>query len=102
MNISYRKYLYKILTPSNKSRLLTTWNEETDPIEQFEAVHQVKFPLSTKDTDIVAEWHEITAKKAEKLYAMKNGKSETNEENTEVLDNTDTQIVENSEEVSEN
>ena len=96
MKISYRKYLYKVVTPSTKSKFLTTW-VEGDPIEDFDAVKQIKFPLSTTDVDIINAWHEITAKTAEKLWQIKNGKpgaEENNDENQESQENQE--IINNS------
>lgn len=70
MNILCRPYLYKVVTPSVKSRLLTKWNEG-DPIEQFEAVERIKYPLSKSDAEITNELHEITKQRAAKLYDEK-------------------------------
>lgn len=79
MNIEYRKFDKKIVTPSNKSRLLTKWNDG-DPISEFEAVEKVKYPLSKPDTEIINEWHEITKQRANKLYEEKNGPAITEEQ----------------------
>ena len=73
MNIICRPYLYKVITPSNKSRMITTWNEG-DPIESFDAFDKVKVALSVSDIEIENKYHEITKKRAEKLWAEKNGK----------------------------
>ena len=79
MNIEYRKFDKKVVTPSNKSRLLTKWNED-DPISEFEAVEKVKYPLSKPDTEILNEWHEITKQRANKLYEEKNGPAAAEEQ----------------------
>ena len=79
MNIEYRKFDKKIVTPSNKSRLLTKWNDG-DPISEFEAVEKVKYSLSKPDIEIINEWHEITKQRANKLYEEKNGPTITEEQ----------------------
>lgn len=79
MNILCRTYLYKVITPSTKARVITTWNEG-DPIEDFTAFDRVKVPLSTSDAEIMNKYHEITKKRAEKLWAEKNGKPTDNNE----------------------
>lgn len=72
MKIIYRKFDKKIVEASSKGRLLTKWNDG-DPIEQFEAVERVKYPLAKPDVEITNEWHEITKQRAAKLYEQKNG-----------------------------
>lgn len=73
MNIICRPYLYKVVTPSNKTRLLTKWTEE-QPVSEFEAFERLKFPLGTSDTEIVNTYHEITKSRAAKLLEEKEGK----------------------------
>lgn len=79
MNIEYRKFDKKIVTPSNKSRLLTKWNDG-DPISEFEALEKVKYPLSKPDIEIINELREITKQRANKLYEEKNGPATTEEQ----------------------
>lgn len=71
MKIICRKYLYKVIEPSNSSRLVTKWNEG-DPIEEFSAHSSITVPLAMPDNEIVNTYHEITKIKANKLYAIKN------------------------------
>jgi len=65
--------MYKIVTPSIKNRLLTTW-KDGDPVEQFEAVEMMRFPLSTRDVDIDNSVREITKQRVEKLLKEKEAK----------------------------
>lgn len=81
MNIVCRTYLYKVVTPSNKSRLITSWNEG-DPIEDFKAFDKIKFPLGTTDTEITSKYHEITKAKANKILAERDGVKDVPEETT--------------------
>ena len=72
MKITCRRYLYKIVEPSQKGRVLTTWQEE-DPIEKFEFIERIKLPLGVTDTEINNMYREITKKRAEKLMAERLG-----------------------------
>lgn len=70
MKITYRQYLYKIVTPSQKGRVLTKW-VEGQPLADFEAFEMTKVPLSVADVEIENTYHEITRKRAEKLFEEK-------------------------------
>lgn len=70
MKIICRQYLYKIVTPSQKGRVLTKW-VEGQPLNDFEAFEMTKVPLSVTDVEIENTYHEITRKRAEKLFEEK-------------------------------
>lgn len=70
MKIICRQYLYKIVTPSQKGRVLTKW-VEGQPLTDFEAFEMTKVPLSVTDVEIENTYHEITRKIAEKLLEEK-------------------------------
>lgn len=70
MKIICRQYLYKIVTPSQKGRVLTKW-VEGQPLADFEAFEMTKVPLSVTDVEIENTYHEITRKRAEKLLEEK-------------------------------
>ena len=70
MKIICRQYLYKIVTPSQKGRVLTKW-VEGQPLSDFEAFEMTKVPLSVTDVEIENTYHEITRKRAEKLFEEK-------------------------------
>lgn len=70
MKIICRQYLYKIVTPSQKGRVLTKW-VEGQPLADFEAFEMTKVPLSVTDVEIENTYHEITRKRAEKLFEEK-------------------------------
>lgn len=70
MKIICRQYLYKIVTPSQKGRVLTKW-VEGQPLSDFEAFEMTKVPLSVTDVEIENTYHEITKKRAEKLFEEK-------------------------------
>lgn len=70
MKIICRQYLYKIVTPSQKGRVLTKW-VEGQPLTDFEAFEMTKVPLSVTDVEIENTYHEITRKRAEKLFEEK-------------------------------
>lgn len=70
MKITCRRYLYKIVEPSQKGRVLTKW-VEGQPLTDFEAFEMTKVPLSVTDVDIENTYHEITRKRAEKLFEEK-------------------------------
>lgn len=83
MKITTRPYLYKVVEPSNKTRVLTTWQDE-EPIDKFEYFEKIKVPSGVTDTEINNTYREITKKRAEKLWMEKQGKpqdeGETNPE----------------------
>jgi len=83
MKIETRTYLYKVITPSTKLRVLTKWTEES-PIEEFEFFERVKVPLAVTDTEINNTYREITKTTAKKLMDKKLG---TNSETEEVQEN---------------
>lgn len=70
MKIICRQYLYKIVTPSQKGRVLTKW-VEGQPLADFEAFEMTKVPLSVTNVEIENTYHEITRKRAEKLFEEK-------------------------------
>ena len=70
MKITCRRYLYKIVEPSQKGRVLTKW-VEGQPLADFEAFEMTKVPLSVTDVEIENTYHEITRKRAEKLFEEK-------------------------------
>ena len=70
MKIICRQYLYKIVTPSQKGRVLTKW-VEGQPLADFEAFEMTKVPLSVSNVEIENTYHEITRKRAEKLFEEK-------------------------------
>ena len=70
MKITWRRYLYKVVEPSQKSRVLTKW-VEGQPLADFEAFEMTKVPLSVTDVEIENTYHEITRKRAEKLLEEK-------------------------------
>lgn len=70
MKIICRPYLYKVITPSQKGRVLTKW-VEGQPLADFEAFEMTKVPLSVTDVEIENTYHEITRKRAEKLFEEK-------------------------------
>ena len=70
MKITCRRYLYKIVEPSQKGRVLTKW-VEGQPLTDFEAFEMTKVPLSVSDVEIENTYHEITRKRAEKLLEEK-------------------------------
>ena len=70
MKITCRRYLYKIVEPSQKGRVLTKW-VEGQPLTDFEAFEMTKVPLGVSDAEIENTYHEITRKRAEKLLEEK-------------------------------
>ena len=70
MKITCRQYLYKVVEPSQKGRVLTKW-VEGQPLADFEAFEMTKVPLSVTDVEIENTYHEITRKRAEKLLEEK-------------------------------
>ena len=70
MKITCRRYLYKIVEPSQKGRVLTKW-VEGQRLADFEAFEMTKVPLSVTDVEIENTYHEITKKRAEKLFEEK-------------------------------
>ena len=70
MKITCRRYLYKIVEPSQKGRVLTKW-VEGQPLADFEAFEMTKVPLSVSNVEIENTYHEITRKRAEKLFEEK-------------------------------
>ena len=70
MKIICRQYLYKIVTPSQKGRVLTKW-VEGQPLADFEAFEMTKVPLSVSNVEIENTYHEIPRKRAEKLLEEK-------------------------------
>lgn len=70
MKITCRRYLYKIVEPSQKGRVLTKW-VEGQPLTDFEAFEMTKVPLGVTDVEIENIYHEITKKRAEKLFEEK-------------------------------
>ena len=70
MKITCRRYLYKIVEPSQKGRVLTKW-VEGQPLADFEAFEMTKVPLGVSDAEIENTYHEITRKRAEKLFEEK-------------------------------
>ena len=70
MKIICRPYLYKVVTPSQKGRVLTKWLEG-QPLADFEAFEMTKVPLSVSNVEIENTYHEITRKRAEKLLEEK-------------------------------
>ena len=70
MKITCRRYLYKIVEPSQKGRVLTKW-VEGQPLSDFEAFEMTKVPLGVADVEIENTYHEITRKRAEKLFEEK-------------------------------
>lgn len=70
MKITCRRYLYKIVEPSQKGRVLTKW-VEGQPLTDFEAFEMTKVPLSVSNVEIENTYHEITRKRAEKLFEEK-------------------------------
>ena len=70
MKITCRRYLYKVVEPSQKGRVLTKW-VEGQPLADFEAFEMTKVPLSVTDVEIENTYHEITRKRAEKLFEEK-------------------------------
>ena len=70
MKITCRQYLYKVVEPSQKGRVLTKW-VEGQPLADFEAFEMTKVPLSVTDVEIENTYHEITRKRAEKLFEEK-------------------------------
>lgn len=79
MKITCRRYLYKIVEPSQKGRVLTKW-VEGQPLADFEAFEMTKVPLSVSNVEIENTYHEITKKRANKLYEEKNGPTTTEEQ----------------------
>lgn len=72
MKINIRRFLYKEVLPL-KGNVITTWKDD-DPIESFSYSAHVKVPLSMSTEEIKATYREMTAKRAEKLTAQKEGK----------------------------
>ena len=70
MKITCRRYLYKVVEPSQKGRVLTKWGEG-QPLTDFEAFEMTKVPLSVSNVEIENTYHEITRKRAEKLFEEK-------------------------------
>ena len=70
MKIICRPYLYKVVTPSQKGRVLTKW-VEGQPLTDFEAFEMTKVPLGVSNVEIENTYHEITRKRAEKLFEEK-------------------------------
>ena len=70
MKIICRPYLYKVVTPSQKGRVLTKW-VEGQPLADFEAFEMTKVPLSVSNVEIENTYHEIPRKRAEKLLEEK-------------------------------
>ena len=70
MKITCRRYLYKVVEPSQKGRVLTKW-VEGQPLADFEAFEMTKVPLSVSNVEIENTYHEITRKRAEKLFEEK-------------------------------
>lgn len=70
MKITCRRYLYKVVEPSQKGRVLTKW-VEGQPLADFEAFEMTKVPLSVSNVEIENTYHEITRKRAEKLLEEK-------------------------------
>ena len=70
MKITCRRYLYKVVEPSQKGRVLTKW-VEGQPLADFEAFEMTKVPLGVSDAEIENTYHEITRKRAEKLFEEK-------------------------------
>ena len=70
MKITCRRYLYKIVEPSQKGRVLTKW-VEGQPLTDFEAFEMTKVPLSVSNVEIENTYHEIPRKRAEKLLEEK-------------------------------
>ena len=70
MKIICRPYLYKVITPSQKGRVLTKW-VEGQPLADFEAFEMTKVPLSVSNVEIENTYHEIPRKRAEKLLEEK-------------------------------
>ena len=70
MKITCRRYLYKVVEPSQKARVLTKW-VEGQPLVDFEAFEMTKVPRSVTDVEIENTYHEITRKRAEKLLEEK-------------------------------
>ena len=70
MKITCRRYLYKIVEPSQKGRVLTKW-VEGQPLADFEAFEMTKVPLSVSNVEIENTYREITRKRAEKLFEEK-------------------------------
>lgn len=70
MKITCRRYLYKVVEPSQKGRVLTKW-VEGQPLTDFEAFEMTKVPLGVSDVEIENTYHEITRKRAEKLLEEK-------------------------------
>ena len=70
MKITCRRYLYKVVEPSQKGRVLTKW-VEGQPLTDFEAFEMTKVPLSVSNVEIENTYHEITRKRAEKLFEEK-------------------------------
>lgn len=70
MKITCRRYLYKVVEPSQKGRVLTKW-VEGQPLTDFEAFEMTKVPLGVSDAEIENTYHEITRKRAEKLLEEK-------------------------------
>ena len=70
MKITCRRYLYKVVEPSQKGRVLTKW-VEGQPLTDFEAFEMTKVPLSVSNVEIENTYHEIPRKRAEKLLEEK-------------------------------
>ena len=70
MKITCRRYLYKVVEPSQKGSVLTKW-VEGQPLADFEAFEMTKVPLSVSDIERENTYHEITRKRAEKLLEEK-------------------------------
>ena len=70
MKITCRRYLYKIVEPSQKGRVLTKW-VEGQRLADFEAFEMTKVPISVFNVEIENTYHEITRKRAEKLLEEK-------------------------------
>ena len=70
MKITCRRYLYKIVEPSQKGRVLTKW-VEGQPLADFEAFEMTKVPLGVADVEIENTYHENTRKRAEKMLEEK-------------------------------
>lgn len=70
MKITCRRYLYKVVEPSQKGRVLTKW-VEGQPLADFEAFEMTKVPLGVSNVEIENTYHEITRKRAEKLFEEK-------------------------------
>lgn len=70
MKITCRRYLYKVVEPIQKGRVLTKW-VEGQPLADFEAFEMTKVPLSVSNVEIENTYHEITKKRAEKLFEEK-------------------------------